>query len=103
MDNALTEAGWDRADVLQERWLRIALMHVSYLYERGGEVLANARQLQMFGALGSRRCRFFVLEEFLARDPLASGSEQSRSGAEPVLTPVEPFAVLWRQRDAGSQ
>ena len=82
MKQALADAGWDRPSALTERWLRIALMHTSYIYEHSGIVPVNGHLVQMLGSLGSRWCHLFALEEFLARNPLASANDQSRAWAD---------------------
>jgi hypothetical protein len=50
--DSLARVGWDAAGVLRERWLRVALMHASYVYERAGGVTVNARLLNMLAGLG---------------------------------------------------
>lgn len=90
---ALSGAGWKTVDTLQERWLRLALMHSSYLYERGGDIPVNAFVLRMLGTLGTYWCHLYALEEIRERDPLASAGEQSRAWAEYVGLVVEYLAV----------
>lgn len=82
LEKALSEAGWDCDSVLRRRWLRLATMHVSYLYERHGELSVNAELLRMLDSLGSRWCRLYTLEAFLSCEPLASAHGQSRAWAE---------------------
>src|SRR5258706_16259766 len=55
-------------DVLQGRWLRLALMHLSYLREHQSALPINAELLRMLESLGSRWCRRFMLEAFLSRE-----------------------------------
>ena len=64
-------------DVLQGRWLRLALMHLSYLREHQSALPINAELLRMLESLGSRWCRRFMLEAFLSREPLAGWRKQS--------------------------
>src|SRR5262249_34623488 len=82
LDMALTETGWESGDVLRRRWLRLATMHVSYLYEHHGDIPINAELLRMLDSLGSRWCRLYTLEAFVSSNPLASAHEQSRAWAE---------------------
>ena len=84
MVQALENAGWECSNVLRGRWLRVALMHSSFVYEHSGTFPVNGQALKMLGALGSRWCRVFALEEYLERNPLASANEQSRAWANYV-------------------
>jgi hypothetical protein len=65
LETVLTETGWESGDVLQRRWLRLATMHVSYLYEHRGDIPINAELLRMLDSLGSRWCRLYTLEAFV--------------------------------------
>jgi dsRNA-specific ribonuclease len=88
LENLLAELGWDcREDILRRRWLRLASMHSSYLYERLNDLQVNASLLRMIGSLGGRWCRLYLLDEFIAGEPLASADEQSQAwaGSSPFL------------------
>jgi dsRNA-specific ribonuclease len=92
----LSEAGWDCDDVLRRRWLRLAVMHVSYLYEHRGDLPVNAELLRMLDSLGSRWGRLFMVEEFLSREPLASAHEQSQAWAGCSASLAEQMGRLLR-------
>ena len=81
LEKALTQAGWHCDNVLRRRWLRLAVVHASYLYEHQGDLPINAEFLRMLDSLGSRWCRLYMLESFAARAPLASAQEQHRAWA----------------------
>jgi dsRNA-specific ribonuclease len=81
LERALTEAGWDCVSMLRRRWLRLAVMHVSYVGERHGDLPVDAELLRMLGSLGARWCRLYALEVFAEREPLASAHEQSQAWA----------------------
>ena len=78
LELALTEAGWPCNSVLMRRWLRLAVMHSSYLYEHQNDLLINSELLRMLDSLGSRWCRLYTLESFISREPRASADEQHR-------------------------
>ena len=80
LEMALTEAGWACNSVLQRRWLQLAVMHASYLYELQNDIPINSELLRMLDSLGSRWCRLYTLESFVSREPLASADEQHRVG-----------------------
>jgi hypothetical protein len=48
---ALAQTGWNPADELRRRWLTLATMHKSYLYERNGVLLVSAELLRMLDSL----------------------------------------------------
>lgn len=76
--SALANVGWRDDSELRRRWLRLALLHSSYLEERAADVLVNADLLRMLGAVGGRWCHLYALDELLSDHPLASADEQSK-------------------------
>jgi dsRNA-specific ribonuclease len=81
LEMALTEAGWDCNSALRRRWLRLSVVHTSYLYEHQSDLPVNAEFLRMLGSLGGRWCRLYTLESFVSGKPLASAGEQHRAWA----------------------
>ena len=100
MKQALADAGWGSPSAMSERWLRVALMHSSFMYDHSEIVAANGHLLQMLGSLGSRWFRLFALEEFLAQNPLASANDQSRAWADYASSMVDELGIRLRVREA---
>jgi dsRNA-specific ribonuclease len=87
---ALADIGWSRRSALAERWLRVAVMHSSYLYEQQQGTVLSALVLRMLEGLGLRWVQLFLLEEFLASEPMAEAGEQSR-----ILASMLPSVGSW--------
>ena len=96
--HALTDAGWDPEDVLRQRWLRLALTHVSFRHEKWS--MPRTLLPEMLSGLGSRWCQLFALEEFLADNPLASSHEQSQALNSLMPSLAEQLAVGLHIADA---
>ncbi|MEU9887674.1 hypothetical protein [Sphaerisporangium sp. NPDC051011] len=77
----LVELGWDpRADTVRLRWLRIACMHGSFIYEnqRSLSIAVNAKLLKSFEEVGKRWVALAVLDSYVAdREPKTRGEQSA--------------------------
>ena len=96
--HALTDAGWEPEGLLRQRWLRLALTHVSFRHEQWS--IPRTLLPEMLNGLGSRWCQLFVLDEFLADNPLASSHEQSQALNSLMPALAEQLAVRLHIADA---
>ena len=53
LEKALAEAGWPCNSVLRRRWIKLSVMHASYLYEFQNDIPINSETLRMLDSLGS--------------------------------------------------
>lgn len=77
----LAQLGWDaRIDTVRSRWLRIACMHASYIYEneRALSIGVNSRLLKSFEEVGKRWITLALLDCYVAEcQPKTRGAQSS--------------------------